>query len=62
MRSSVVGMGLPVMYVVSLAVCLLGNWRQNIKELCYFSVDLAATAAVHAAVAWLGGRKALGYL
>lgn len=60
--ASVVGLGLPVMYVVSLLVCLLGNWRSNVKELCYFAVDSLATTLLHLVVLWGGGWRGLLYL
>jgi fatty acid desaturase len=60
--ASIVGLGLPILYVASLSVCLLGNWRGNIRELCFFGADTAATAIVHGAVGWYGGTKGLIYL
>lgn len=60
--ASVVGLGLPLMYVASLLYCLLGNWRANTKELAYFAADSSATFVVHAVVTWVGGGRALVYL
>lgn len=60
--ASVVGLGLPVMYVASLSVCLLGNWRRNVKELCYFGADTLATLVVHVCLTRWGGGRALAYL
>ena len=60
--ASLVGIGLPALYVASLSVCLLGNWRANIKELGYFAADTCATLLIHALVAWFGGGKGTFYM
>ena len=60
--ASAVGIGLPVMYVASLSVCLLGNWRANVKELGFFAADSLATLLLHGAVAYGGGWRAATYL
>jgi len=50
------------MYVASLLVCLLGNWRSNALELAYFAVDSLATIALHGCVLYSGGWRGLLYL
>lgn len=60
--ASVVGLGLPILYMVSLSVSLLGSWRSNIKEVGYFVADSASTIALHAWMAYHGGMVAVQYL
>jgi sphingolipid delta-4 desaturase len=60
--ASLVGIGLPVLYVISFSVCLLGNWRANVKELGYFAMDSLVTLVVHALVLFFGGAKGLLYM
>lgn len=60
--ASLIGLGLPVLYVVSLMVCLVGNWRSNIKELIYFSVDMFVTSIIHSIVIYYAGLNGFYYM
>mmetsp|Transcript_44574 Transcript_44574/g.121463 ORF Transcript_44574/g.121463 Transcript_44574/m.121463 type:complete len:554 (-) Transcript_44574:391-2052(-) len=60
--ASIIGAGLPVLYILSLGYCLLGNWRNNIRELGYFGANLISMTVVHATLTWYGGSRALWYL
>eukprot|EP00930_Biecheleria_cincta_P040073 TRINITY_DN27490_c0_g1_i2.p1 TRINITY_DN27490_c0_g1~~TRINITY_DN27490_c0_g1_i2.p1 ORF type:complete len:489 (+),score=47.87 TRINITY_DN27490_c0_g1_i2:52-1518(+) len=60
--ASVVGLGLPILYMVSLSTSLLASWRQNITEVSYFLAESASTIALHAWIGYHGGMVALQYL
>eukprot|EP00931_Biecheleriopsis_adriatica_P043319 TRINITY_DN24766_c0_g1_i5.p1 TRINITY_DN24766_c0_g1~~TRINITY_DN24766_c0_g1_i5.p1 ORF type:complete len:478 (-),score=58.26 TRINITY_DN24766_c0_g1_i5:128-1492(-) len=60
--ASAVAMFLPLMYMYSLGVSLLGSWRRNVKELGYCIAEFACTCALHIFVGYYAGRNAVWYL